>query len=69
MYKDLSELLTDEEWGITTDIVEVMFKKIKADTQEELNVKSSLLKQSFLNKFELLYEIEFLNASERLPIK
>lgn len=66
MNKDLSELLTDTEWGITKDITEVMFNKIKAETQEELNIKAALLKQSFLNQFELCFEIEFLKASENL---
>jgi hypothetical protein len=66
MYEKLSSFLTESPNGITKDIVEVMFGKIEADSQEELNVKSALLKQSFLNEFELQFELGFLNASEKL---
>jgi hypothetical protein len=62
----INELLTETKFGITNDIVEHIFQNIKAETQEELNIKSALMKQSFLNAFDLSFETEFLNASEKL---
>lgn len=47
MYKELNELLAECEIGVTKDIVGHLFNNIEAKTQEELNVKSALLKQSF----------------------
>lgn len=64
--KELNKLLVDNEFGIAKDIVKYIFENIEATTQEEMNVKSALFKQSFLNKFELEFETEFLNASEMI---
>jgi len=65
-YEELSKLLTEAEFGIAKDIVKYIFENIEAETQEELTVKSMILKQSFLNYFNFCFETEFLNASETL---
>jgi hypothetical protein len=63
---ELNKLLIESEFDVTKDIVKYIFGKIEAATQEEMNIKATLLKQSFLNKFELEFEMEFLDASQSL---
>ncbi|MCM3109986.1 hypothetical protein [Lederbergia lenta] len=63
---NLNKSMEETNFGVAKDIVKYIFDNIEADTQEELNVKTTLLKQAFLNQFELAFEVEFLNASENL---
>jgi len=66
MDKELNKLLTETEFKITEDIVNYIFSRIQPGTQEEINVKAALLKQAFLNDFELKFHIAFLETSENL---
>jgi hypothetical protein len=66
MDKELNRLLIETEFGITKDIINHIFKNIEAVSQEELNIKAALLKQAFLNQFDIEFNIAFMNASEEL---
>jgi hypothetical protein len=70
MYQELSKFMHDREDNELGEVakksVKEIFRHIKANSQEELNVKSALMKQAFLNQFELCFEVEFLNVSENI---
>jgi hypothetical protein len=70
MYEQLSKLLENNDFnGLVGSIVNRLFLDLIVNSQEELNVKSAILKQAFLNEFDFQFEKRFLDESNNVNLQ